>query len=146
MCFIVALFFVCSVGCSSGGTVNPIVPASEDTTPETQNVPPSPTGVIPPDVSEIDYTPMLTGDVKSDPANLLYAGTLELDPENGTVTNTIDRTLEKNYNITGYLFSGGCTGGCFRFKVNSSGISMPQSRIRHHMLRSTSGLSSHGYL
>jgi hypothetical protein len=119
MCFIVALFFVCSVGCSSGGTVNPIVPASEDTTPETQNVPPSPTGVIPPDVSEIDYTPMLTGDVKSDPANLLYAGTLELDPENGTVTNTIDRTLEKNYNITGYLFSGGCTGGCFRFKVNS---------------------------
>ena len=111
---IVVLFLVCSVGCSSGGNVNPVTPSSQDT-PETQNIDTTPG----PDVSEIDYTPMLSDDIKSDPSNLLYAGTLELDTETGTITNTIDRTLEMNYNITSYLFAGSCTGGCFRFKVNS---------------------------
>ncbi len=119
--FIVILSGWLIVGCSSGSTNSPVVPAETGFNSAPTNTGSSPVIETPPgiDIPRADFSPLAEGDVKEDPSGILYAGTLEFDAEAGTVTNTLDRGPMINFDITGYLYSGGCAGGCFRFVINS---------------------------
>ena len=122
---LLSMLMAIAIGCSSGSGTSPVTP-QDDNVPF-ENVPfvneTDLSGVLdtPPsiDIPRADCSPLAEGDVKEDPSGILYAGTLELDAEKGTITNTIDRGPMINFNITGYLYSGGCTGGCFRYQINS---------------------------
>ncbi|MCD6218388.1 hypothetical protein J7L05_11110, partial [bacterium] len=78
------------IGCSSGGANSPIVPAENGFSSAPTNNDSSPVTDMPPsiDIPRADCSPLAEGDVKEDPSGILYAGTLELDAEKGTITNT----------------------------------------------------------
>ena len=116
----VSLLVSIIVGCSSNGEKSPILPSGNDTglKNEAQN-PLDPDSIIYTEIQSPLFSDLTHNNTNDDPSGILYAGILELDAENGSITNSPDREILFNYNITSFLFAGGCPGGCFRYTLNS---------------------------
>ncbi|MCD6217598.1 hypothetical protein J7L05_07035, partial [bacterium] len=91
---LLSMLIAIAIGCSSGSGTSPVTPKNDNV--PFENVPfvneTDLSGVLdtPPsiDIPRADCSPLAEGDVKEDPSGILYAGTLELDAEKGTITNT----------------------------------------------------------
>ena len=77
------------------------------------NQPVGPSGNTP----KLSDTGSFLESASSDDFGLMFDGTMEINPANGTIA-VIERAEAANYDITGFLASG-CPGGCFRFSIVS---------------------------
>ncbi|MFH1514992.1 MAG: hypothetical protein ABIG42_05975, partial [bacterium] len=106
--FLLSIIFIfILIGCSAEKGISPVIPSENTIENLWQSDPyslPSPPVIT--DIPRADFSPLAGGDVKENPEGLLFAGTLELDAESGTITNTMDREPMFNWNVTGYLLSG----------------------------------------
>jgi hypothetical protein len=110
---ILIMMLALMAGCSSGGNV-PVAPTNDmpqQTLSPTEN--PFSVGTDEPvitlpdyEIPKADYSDLAEGQVTEDPSGILYAGILELDRENGTITDIPSRDVMYNYDITGFLMAG----------------------------------------
>ena len=118
------------IGCSSGGSNSPVVPAAPSETPQSPAVitelTENPWGTdsniqqpAVPDVPGPDSSPLADTETNEDGYGVLSAGSLMIDPVTQTITDSPDRDPMININVTGYLKAGGCPGGCFRYRLIS---------------------------
>ena len=115
----VILAVALAYGCSSGGKNNPVVPKNTDNNLSSEIINPLDSIIKPESIPLAEYSDLAENNTKDDPSGILYAGILELDRDNGTITNVMDRDVMFNFNITSFLLSGPCPGGCFRYHLNS---------------------------